>query len=515
MLHNTIMKTLHRRDFLRHTTAGLTAGILLNSEKLFADDRISQRPNIVFVLADQWRASAVGYAGNPDVQTPNIDRLAMESINFENAVSVCPVCTPYRASLMTGRYPTSTGMVLNDIYLPDDEFCMAEMFKSAGYQTAYIGKWHLDGHGRGSFIPPERRQGFEYWKAAECDHHYPHSHYYTGNAPEKLYWQGYDTFAQTEDARKYIRTHAGDEQPFLLFLSYGTPHFPHHTAPKEFRDLYPPDTITLRPNVPESMKENVRKEASGYYGHCTALDRCIGDLLNTLDESGIAENTLFVFTSDHGEMLGSHGVNAKEKQRPWDESIRVPFLLRYPAVQNRQGNKIETPVNTPDILPTILSLSGIAVPASVEGEDFSNLIMHPDRQRNRAALFMIVTPFAGYSGGKEFRGIRTANYTYVRSLDGPWLLYDNRADPYQLNNLTGNPDYTALQRKLDNQLQMQLKNIGDEFMTTEAYLQKWDYHVKTTGEIPYIGRCKVQSPGAMPEDVIFEYKSDDGTAFSP
>ena len=138
------------------------------------------RPNIVYLLADQWRASATGYAGDPNVRTPNLDRLAREGLNFRNAVSVCPVCTPYRAALMTGRFPTSTGMFLNDAHLPEGELCMAEIFRQAGYVTAYIGKWHLDGHGREAYIPPDRRQGWEYWKAAECDHTYNHSHYYSG-----------------------------------------------------------------------------------------------------------------------------------------------------------------------------------------------------------------------------------------------------------------------------------------------------------------------------------------------
>ena len=159
------------------------------------------KPNIVYLLADQWRASATGYAGDPNVKTPNLDRLAKEGLNFRNAVSVCPVCTPYRAALMTGRYPTSTGMFLNDAHLPDSELCIAEVLKAAGYATAYIGKWHLDGHGRSSYIPPERRQGWDYWKAAECDHNYNHSHYYTGNSDEKRFWEGYDAFAQTKDAQ--------------------------------------------------------------------------------------------------------------------------------------------------------------------------------------------------------------------------------------------------------------------------------------------------------------------------
>ena len=143
------------------------------------------KPNIVFVLTDQWRAQAFGYAGDPNVRTPNIDALAARSVNCVNAVSVCPVCTPHRASLLTGRFPTTTGMFFNDIYLPGEELCMAEMFAEAGYDTAYIGKWHLDGHGRHSYIPPERRQGFDYWKVLECTHDYNQSYYYAGDDPTR------------------------------------------------------------------------------------------------------------------------------------------------------------------------------------------------------------------------------------------------------------------------------------------------------------------------------------------
>ena len=213
------------------------------------------QPNIVYLLADQWRASATGYAGDPNVQTPNLDRLAKESLNFRNAVSVCPVCTPYRAALMTGRYPTSTGMFLNDAHLPDSELCLAEVLQAAGYATAYIGKWHLDGHGRSSYIPPERRQGWDYWKAAECDHNYNHSHYYTGHSDEKRFWEGYDAFAQTKDAQQYLRDHARGGQPFVLLVSYGVPHFPHATAPEEYKALYPPEKIKLPPNVPAALQD--------------------------------------------------------------------------------------------------------------------------------------------------------------------------------------------------------------------------------------------------------------------
>jgi len=323
------MASMSRREFLYQSILGLAAGTLIGAgKKAIAGKKGPGRPNIVYVLADQWRACATGYAGDPNVKTPNLDTLASTSINFENAISVCPVCTPYRSALLTGRYPMSTGMFLNDLYLPDEELCMAEIFKRASYETGYIGKWHLDGHGRSSFIPKERRQGFDYWKVLECTHDYNHSQYYDGDNKTLHTWEGYDAFAQTADARSYIHDHAKSDRPFLLMLSYGPPHFPHHTAPEKFKNLYDPGAITLRPNVPGNKMEKARKEAQGYYGHCTAIDHCLGDLLKTLQDTGIADNTIFIFTSDHGEMLWSQGQKHWEKQRPWDESIRVPFYSR-------------------------------------------------------------------------------------------------------------------------------------------------------------------------------------------
>ncbi len=478
-----------RRDFLKGAFAG-TASIALPWAAWAQGG--GRRPNVLYLLTDQWRASATGYAGDANVKTPHLDRLAAESVNFRNAVSVCPVCTPHRAALLTGRYPTSTGMFLNDLFLPDEAACLGEIYKAAGYDTGYIGKWHLDGHGRASLVPPERRQGFVYWKAAECDHNYTHSHYYAGDAPEKRYWQGYDAFDQTRDAQEYLRGRATTDKPFVLVVSYGPPHTPHDQAPKEYRDLYPAAALRLPPNVPEAMVAGAQKEASGYYAHCTALDQCVGDLLRCLDETGLAKDTLLVFTSDHGEEMGSHGQAPGEKQRPWDESIRVPFLLRLPGA--RKGREMRAPINTPDILPTLLGLCGVPIPRSVEGEDLSRLVRGEQPERERAALVMSVSPFAGYHSGLAFRGVRTSRYTYVRSVPGPWLLFDNERDPYQMNNLAKQPAYRQLQEEMDAVLQASLHRIGDPFRRRDAYLQHWGYEVDGKGCIPYGAKQKTQGP---------------------
>ena len=450
---------------------------------------VDARPNVVFVLADQWRASAFGHAGDPNVKTPHLDALAAQSTRFTNAVSVCPVCTPFRAALLTGRYPTSTGMFLNDLYLPDAELCMGEIFKAAGYDTAYIGKWHLDGHGRSSFIPPERRQGFDYWKAAECDHNYNHSHYYAGSSPEKQYWPGYDAFAQTADAQQYLRGRTPSDKPFLLVVAFGPPHFPHDTAPPEYQSLYQPDKLSLAGNVPSASSAAARKELVGYYAHCTALDNCVGDLLTTLKETGLDEHTLVVFTADHGEMMGAHDVSPRMKQWPYDEAVNVPFLLHDPQAAPRV---VSTPLNTPDILPTLLGLADVAVPRSVEGEDLSAVVRGGGNGPDRAALMMSVSPFIPHL--VEYRGIRTNRHTYVRNLAGPWLLFDNQTDPLQLHNLTDDPDSAGLRQILDARLNTALKQAGDTFRPRQYYLDKWGYTVAPQDSISYAPNARVQSP---------------------
>lgn len=457
------------------------------------------KPNIVYVLTDQWRGQGFGYAGDPNVKTPNIDALAKRCINFENAVSVCPVCTPHRASLLTGRYPTSTGMFLNDLYLPAEELCMAEIFKDAGYDTGYIGKWHLDGHGRDSYIPPERRQGFDYWKVLECTHDYNNSCYYAGDDPTKRKWDGYDAYAQTADAQAYIQGRANGEKPFLLFVGYGGPHFPHDNAPEELKALYPADEITLRPNVPAEMAQKARQELQGYYAHCTAIDRCVGDLYKALEQTGQADNTIFIFTSDHGDMFGSQGKRPWRKQLPWDESLRVPFLLRFPAIHD-EGRTVQTPINTPDILPSLLSLAGVDIPDTVEGEDLSGLFKGEIGDENRAALFMSVAPF-GADDFKAYRGIRSSRYSYVRDSDGPWLLYDNQEDPGQMNNLIDDPKHADVRATLEAELQSQLKQIGDKCLSKDEALAQWGFTVNPGGEIPYTGKFQVQSPGSEPGEV--------------
>ncbi|MCY1723472.1 sulfatase [Prolixibacteraceae bacterium Z1-6] len=436
----------------------------------------SQQPNVIFILTDQWRASALGYAGNEIVQTPQLDYFVKEAVNFTNAVSVMPVCTPYRASLMTGRYPTSTGMFINDLFLPSKEICMAEIFGEAGYNTAYLGKWHLDGHGRKDFVATDRRQGWQFWKGSECDHNYPKEHYYENKDTTLRFWKGYSTYAIAGEANSYIQQHANDNEPFCLFVSLATPHFPHNTAPEEYMKLYPKEKLELPDNVPDNMKEWAYKELQGYYAHCTATDKAIGDIINKTKELDIYDNSIIVFTSDHGEMMGAHGFRPYMKHQPYSESANIPFLISYPGMENTKGHTAEAAITTPDILPSLLSLCNINIPESIEGYDLSEIIKDPGKDPERAALYMNPCPFGIAYPSNEYRAIRTANYTYVKTPEGPSMLFDNKKDPAQLYNLVNQEEWIEIQTKLDKELMRELARIGDaEIRSREYYLKKFGY----------------------------------------
>lgn len=453
------------------------------------------QPNLVFVFADQLRRQATGFGGEINIQTPHLDRLADQSIDFVNAISGTPVCCPARASLLTGQYPHHHGVIINDVPLDPDAQTMGKLFAAAGYDTAYIGKWHVNANGRGSPIPTERQHGFQYWKVLECTHDYNQSHYYEGASPELKTWKGYDALAQTNDAVDYIKAH-NPEKPFLLTLSWGPPHDPYDTAPERFQSLIDEEKIILRENVPAEKSADAKRILKGYYAHMLALDECIGKLVTALDNSGIADDTILVFWSDHGDMLLSHG--EKMKQRPWDESIRVPFLVRYPNRFGASGLKADSFLNTPDILPTLLGLCDIEVPSSVDGCDYTAYMdvlansdaVDPVEPVASSAVLSCPSPFGQYTrevGGREYRGLRTDRYTYVRSLEGPWLLYDNQADPYQLKNLVHDPEHAETLAELEMELVKKLKDTDDELVPGQELLEKFGYAdaVDATGTMPF------------------------------
>jgi len=443
--------------------------------------------NVLFIFGDQWRKQALGYEGDPNVKTPHLDAFAKESVNMVNAISGTPVCTPYRASLLTGQRPLTHGLFLNDAQLSPKRTSIADAFSDQGYDTAYVGKWHVDGYGRSAHIPKERRQGFDYWKVLECTHNYNASPYYEQDETEKSVWEGYDAYAQTQDVQNYIRNHESDV-PFLAMLSWGPPHNPYETAPQKYQDMYRPENIELRANVPEEKKDVARKELAGYYAHCSALDDCFGMLMATLKKEGLDDDTIVVFSSDHGDMLHSQG--ERRKQRPWAESARIPFLIRLPSFLGGSAGEAEGFIDAPDIMPTLLDLCGLNIPEGVEGRSFADHLRGGDDPSGGRGIIALYQPFGEYTrddGGREYRALLTSDYTYCKSLDGPWLLYHDSKDPFQLNNVQGKKEYHDVETRLDRELQKELNQFNDDFEPGDVYVKRWNYQVNKSGTLDYTG----------------------------
>lgn len=384
-----------------------------------------RKPNVVFILADQWRAQALPSAGDSELQAPNLARLAKEGVHFDRVYASYPVCTPSRASMITGRFPHACRMPKNDLLLPREEPSIAAQLKAAGYATGYIGKWHLDGEERPGFVPPGwRRRGFDYWAGFNRGHRYYDSVYFRDD-PQPIETKGFEPDYQTDLAIGFIRRNK--QNPFYLFLSWGPPHTPRNPPP-ETRGLYDPRQFALRENVPASHAEQARKGLAGYYGLCTALDRQIGRLLRTLDEEQLTRDTIVVFTADHGDMLGSQGLDFKNE--PYEESARIPLLIRYPRAFTA-GERNSTLLSNVDYMPTLLGLCGAEIPASVQGVDHSTLLSKGDGSRPES-----IFAEGKMAGEGEWRMVVRGHDKLVIDRHGEVThLYNLSNDPYEMNNL--------------------------------------------------------------------------------
>lgn len=437
------------------------------------------KPNIVFVFADQLRASSLPVYGEGQIRTPHIDRLVNEGVTLTNAVSTCPVCTPYRGMLLTGRHPQTTGHVVNFARTRHDEIGIGDAFSHAGYQTAWIGKWHLHTgsfpqiHRAMDYVPEGRdRLGFAHWRGYNF-----HTEYFNGTVNVDTWrnerWDSYETHALNRYAFEFMDS-VGN-QPFCLFLS---PHQPHYTifqfAPEEYYARLP-DTLILPKNVPDSMQEESIEMYRHYLAMTLALDDMVGELLDYLDRTEKAENTLFVFTSDHGTQMGAHGVGPWLKMVSYEESLRVPWVMRWPGVF--EGGVTRDTLTAPvDIFPSLCALCDIPIPRSIEGHDLSAAWKgEPDAFEQDAVLTMNFTASYDYlEDGKEWRGVRTKRYSYTRWLDGTIQLFDLETDPLQMTNLADDPNHKSLQQQMEHTLQVLMAKRNDELVPCSSYRDWFD-----------------------------------------
>jgi len=467
---------LTRREFLKAglvTLAGTALNPLMQDEAHAEDNTVAGRPSLVYITADQLRACSVGCYGNPEVDTPHIDLLAAQGALFANAVSTSPLSTPHRGCLMSGRYPTITGVRRNFDVLPAAETSIAEVLRTGLYRTLFIGKWFLNGDTPNpvldpGWVPPEARQGFQHWVAFNLAHVYYRSKYYVDGDPVvRQNPQGiYEPDFQTGQAIQFIT--ANRSRRFCVFLSIGTPH-PQGAGAflppgGEYHYPYDPWVLSLRPNVDFPDAEWARQKTADYYGVVSNLDWNVGRVMATLDSLGLTQNTIVVVTSDHGDVLGSHyGTFGyfNGKGMLYSESLNVPFVLRYPAkVPPAPVSELFTSV---DILPTLLGLCGYPAPAGVMGRDFAPRLVWGDSPGDPpwGAVPSTESALVGMFQG-SWLGVYTGEYSL--SCAGPSLtprlLYHNAIDPYQLVDRRHEPAYQAI-----------LAHLRQELLAWLAYVQ--------------------------------------------
>lgn len=465
-----------------------------------------QQPNVIYIFADQFRQSSLGYwqqepyssavrwVGDP-VITPNLDQFADQSVVLTNAVSTCPVSSPHRGMLLSGMYPERNGVTLNcmaerpESTLREDAECISDVFSQAGYDCAYIGKLHVDfptpnnPQAPGTYVsdrrpewdaytPKERRHGFNYWYSYGTFDEHKNPHYWDseGNRHDPKEWS---VEHETDRAIDYILNKSGERdssKPFFMMLSYNPPHSPYNSlddcmeqdynlyAQKSLAELY------VRANADTTM---LKAPSMRYYmANVTGVDRQFGRILSTLKELGIVQNTIVVFTSDHGETMCSHSLQ-DPKNSIFSESFNTPFMVRYP---NHLKPRIDSVLlSTTDIMPTLLSLAGLGgmTPSTVEGQDLSSALRGEESaQRPSSALYMRNLNGERDSLGlvrgifPEARGLKTSQYTFEmvigRDLElKSVMIIDDYADPYQLSPISveQNPElYAELCRELGRKL---------------------------------------------------------------
>ena len=443
----------------------------------------SRRPNVIWIFGDQHRAQACGYAGDPNLHTPNLDRLASDGAVFHDAVMGCPLCSPCRGSLLSGRYPHQS-VPGHEHQLPPEQPTIATAFKDAGYQTAYFGKWHVDGfherEGRAAMhiVPPERRGHFDEWTGYENNNSQWDCWVHGGKGESAFHYRlpTYETDALSDLLVAWLRQRgeaasAERNKPFFAVLSVQPPHDP-YVAPAEWMSRHTPAGVQLRPNVPEVgwVVERARRDLAGYYAMIENLDWNVGRIMTALSEEGLADDTHLVFFSDHGDQHGSQG--QFRKTAPWEESIRVPFIIggglsRYPHLNQRTS----APLNHVDVAPTTLGLCGIEKPAWMVGTDYSGYRLRgraPVSEPDSAYLQLVVPTGHGDSVDRAWRGVVTRDrWKYVALEHQPWLLFNLNDDPYEQVNLAHNSRFAAERRRLHTRLQAWIHDTGDQFALPE------------------------------------------------
>jgi arylsulfatase A-like enzyme len=462
---------MNRRDYLKMTGA---AGVAMSAFPQRAAAKSGKRPNIVYLFSDEHRYQSMSFTEMPAVKTPNMARMAKAGTSFQHAISNNPVCVPHRCMLLSGQWPHRTGAVDNQGGLGPTDKTLGHIFSDAGYRTGYTGKWHAGGFAH--------KAGFDW-----------HMLWGDTNDHWNSYWQAlhtgdqtkhpcktYQPITMTNQAIDFMNESAGGDQPFFLMVAWNPPHAIFTDAPEEKKALYPDEgALPWRGNADESGKKKWWKNYQGYHAHITVIDEEIGRVFQALEKNGQLENTIVIYSADHGSMMNSHGKG--NKRHPQDESCRVPFLVSGSGVPAGQVRR--EPFGTIDVVPTLCGLAGINVPAFCDGLNFSpNVYNRPGIADPKSQLLMHVAYDKPVRKGelvpsKEaflefhnpfYRGVRSDRYTFAVGIEGDWLLWDNEKDPLQQNNLVNDPAYADVKEMMRAELDGWLAKAELPFLN-EAY----------------------------------------------
>jgi arylsulfatase A-like enzyme len=440
---------------------------------------------MIWIFGDQHRAQAQGHMGDPNVRTPNLDGLAEEGVTFVQAVAGCPWCTPFRGSLLTSRYVHNTTPATPSALDPSLP-TVAQPFNEAGYDTAYFGKWHLDGPKKGQpphtrIVPRERRGSFNTWIGFENNNNpqYTYVHGHRGEQEVEQYMlDDFETDALSDLLIHYVNDRADDRKPFFAVLSVQPPHCPYHTAPEEFARRHNAGNVQLRPNVPDipAVQQEARRDLAGYYALIENLDWNVGRIKAALRKSGLIDNTHIMFFADHGDMHGSHG--RWQKSTPWEESIRIPFIMSgmRPHTKHTGMMRTDAVINHVDIAPTSLGLCGIDVPDWMLGYDYSayrtpgvakSELPRPG-EPDSAYLQHCVRKMHRGCMDRTWRGIVTRDgWKYVVSDRFPYLMFNLREDPYEQDNLALDPEFAPKRKELQARLEQWTRDVDDPYPMPE------------------------------------------------
>ncbi len=470
-------KRIGRREFLKLGTAS-AAVVAIDSMGLknaLGAEAVRKRPNILFVFSDEHRWCSLPFTQMPQVVAPNITKLANEGMRFDNCCSTSPICIPYRGMLITGQWPHQSQCISNDYFDNNDVIginspTIAQTFKKAGYVTGYVGKWHLRNQ-------TAKNAGFDYFKHwLYGDNHWETPVRDVPSGEDFKQVKGYNAIGMTDQALEFIHSNAQGDKPWLMMLSINPPHWQWDDAPEEFVKLYPQDKLVFRPNVTQERNKKNKELLyyQHYHAHITAVDQQLGRLMEELKKIGVEDDTILIYTSDHGSSFGSNGVTSKAN--PFDEAVRVPFIIRWPH-RVPAGKVTDSNLGTIDLNPTLCGLAGIKHPKECSGQDMSSVMLGgsgPDP----TSQFILVNNFQrnyyrtqldpdGPNIFYPYRGVRTKRYTYAVRADGEWILYDNKEDPYQMNNLVNNPEYAGVKSELQKELKDWLAKAEDPYIPKE------------------------------------------------